>query len=109
MTHAFPDAIISNTCGMYFYTFLRHEVLAPREGFHCPAFTVTWDRHLPERRHNMDQVTLHFALNMDSTYTTQDNEDAHVSCPNDAFRKRKFSFHIFVMWVKEILGMGMLL
>ena len=43
----------------------------------------------------MDQVSLPFVLNMDSTNTTQDDEDAHTSCTNDAFHKRKISTHIF--------------
>ena len=43
----------------------------------------------------MDQGPLPFVLNIDITYATQDDEDAHVSCPNDTFRKRQFSMHIF--------------
>ena len=80
---------------MQFYTFLRHEVLAPREVFVCPDFSLLWGRYPPHRRYNMDQVPLPFVVSQESTHTTGDDDDVHVSCPNEALRKRQFTMHVF--------------
>ena len=44
----------------------------------------------------MDQVPLPFVVSQDSSYTTADDENVHISCPNESLRKRQATMHIFM-------------
>lgn len=43
----------------------------------------------------MDQVPLPFVVSQESTYTTENDQNVHISAPSDALRKRQFTMHIF--------------
>ena len=93
-----PSFILKHVLTLDFYVvlcILRHEVLSTRENFNSPDFSLQWGRHPPQRRYNMDQTPLPFVVSHDSTCTTEDDENVHVSAPKEALRKRQFIMHVF--------------
>ena len=51
---------------------------------------------MPQQRHDMDQVPLPFVVSMESIYAMGNDDDVHVSCLNEALRKKQFAVYIFV-------------
>ena len=47
--------------------------------FHYPNFTIIWGRYPPEYRHDVDQGPLPFAIDMDSAFTADDDNDIHIT------------------------------
>ena len=59
-------------------------------------YNQLWGRFPPALSYNMDQVHSPFVVNNDSTFTTHDDNEIHMSAPSDALRKRQFNMHVLV-------------
>ena len=53
-----------------------------------------YGRFPPSRRYNMDQVPLPFVNGQDVTFTTDDDTDVNIKCPQESLRKRQFTMHL---------------
>ena len=48
----------------------------------------------PSHRYNMDQVPLPFVVSQEFTFTVQEDVNIHITCPNEALRKRQWTMHV---------------
>ena len=53
-----------------------------------------YGRFPPSRRYNMDQVPLPFVNGQDVTFTTEDDTDVNIKCPQESLQKRQFTMHL---------------
>ena len=44
----------------------------------------------------MNQGILAFVIDMDSVFTTDVDNEIHITCTNNALRKRQFTMHVFI-------------
>ena len=55
-----------------------------------------WGRFPPSKRYNLDQVPLPFVVSQEFTFTLQEDSNVHITCPNEALRKRCWTMHVVV-------------
>ena len=76
-----------------FLKLLRFKILMPLEGNNSESI---WGRFPPSRRYNMDQVPLPFVVSQEFTFTLHEDNNFHITCPNEALRKRQWNMHVIV-------------
>ena len=67
--------------------------MVPREGDDSESI---WGRFSPSKRYNMDQVPLPFVVSQEFTFTLHEDKNIHITCPNEALRKRQWTMHVIV-------------
>ena len=72
---------------------LRFKLFVPLPGDTSESI---WGRFPPSRRYNMDQVPLPFVVSQEFTFTLNEDCNVHITCPNEALRKRQWTMHIIV-------------